>query len=57
MDRSEAYRHFAAQCLELARIMDTEQDRAILIEMARLWARLAEYASPSTHKEEDVDPV
>jgi hypothetical protein len=44
-DRCEAYRHFAAQCLELARHIDGPQDRTILLEMALLWSRLAELAA------------
>jgi hypothetical protein len=45
LDRCKAYRHFAAQCLELARHLDGPQDRAVLLEMALLWSRLAELAA------------
>jgi hypothetical protein len=44
LDRCEAYRHFAAQCVELARHIDGPQNRAVLLEMALLWSRLAELA-------------
>ena len=45
MDRIDAYRHFAAQCVELARTMNSPQDRTLLLEMALLWSRLAEYGT------------
>jgi hypothetical protein len=45
VERCDAYRHFAAQCVELARHMDSPQDRTILLEMALLWSRLAELAA------------
>jgi hypothetical protein len=57
MDRSEAYRHFAAQCLEMARTMKSQQDRAILLEMALLWSRLAEHVLQSTTRKTDADLV
>ncbi len=45
MDRVDAYRQFAAQCVELARQNGSPTDRTILPEMALLWSRLAEYAA------------
>lgn len=57
MGKSEVYRRFAVECLEMARTMDSEHDRAILIDMARLWSRLAEYAVQSAARQEDVDPA
>jgi hypothetical protein len=52
LDRCDAYRHFAAQCVELARQMDSSQDRTILLEMALLWSRLAEYAARAARPED-----
>jgi hypothetical protein len=57
MGKSEVYREFAAQCLEMARSMDSEHDRSILLEMALLWSRLAEFAMQSAARTEDVDPA
>jgi len=57
MGKSEVYRQFAAQCLEMARTMDSDQDRTILVEMALLWSRLAEYAMQSAARTVDVDPA
>ena len=43
MDRCDAYWHSAAKCVELARTMDFARDRLIMLEMARVWSRLAEF--------------
>jgi hypothetical protein len=43
MDRCDAYHRFAAQCIELASTMDSPHDRSILMQMALVWSRLAEY--------------
>ncbi len=51
LERCDAYRHFAAQCVELARNMDTPYDRTILLEMALLWSRLAEIAANNAARE------
>ena len=42
MSRSEEYRRFAQECLEMVRSMDDERPRAILIQMAQVWFRLAQ---------------
>ena len=42
MDRCDAYWHSAAKCVELARTMDSARDR-LIIEMALVWSRLAEF--------------
>jgi hypothetical protein len=42
MTRSERYRHFAKECLEMACSAKDEQTRAILSLMAQVWFRLAE---------------
>jgi hypothetical protein len=55
VDKSNAYRQFAAHCLEMARAMDSQHDRAVLLDMALLWSRLAELAMQSTARKEDVD--
>jgi hypothetical protein len=45
MDRCDAYRHFAAQCVELSCNVESPQDRGTLLQMALIWSRLAEYAA------------
>ena len=57
MDKSEVYRQFAAQCLDMARSMDSQYDRTVLVEMALLWSRLAEHAMQSAACKEDADPA
>ena len=52
MDRCDAYRHFAAQGVELARTMDSPRDRAVMLEMALVWRRLAEYAAKTAAPKE-----
>ena len=42
MDRSDQYRRFAQECLEMARTSESEQTRVVLIQMAQIWFRLAE---------------
>jgi len=42
LDRSDQYRRFAQECLEMARTSDSEQTRVVLIQMAQVWFRLAE---------------
>jgi hypothetical protein len=42
VDRSDQYRHFAQECLEMARTSESEQTRVVLIQMAQVWFRLAE---------------
>jgi hypothetical protein len=42
MTTSEEYRRFAQACLEMSRTVQSEQSRAILIQMAQVWFRLAD---------------
>jgi hypothetical protein len=45
LDRCDDYRRFAEACLELARQQASPQERAILLQMAYIWSRLAEQAA------------
>lgn len=40
--RSDQYRRFAHECLEIARTSESDQTRVVLIQMAQVWFRLAE---------------
>ena len=51
MDRCDAYGHFAAKCVELARRMESSRDRSVMLQMALAWLRLAEYAAKTAGKE------
>ncbi|HWW37265.1 MAG TPA: hypothetical protein VNZ23_18775 [Xanthobacteraceae bacterium] len=41
MGRSQEYRLFAARCLEIARTTADEQTKAVMLQMAQDWSRLA----------------
>ena len=55
MDRCDAYRRFAAQCVEMARRMDSPRDRSIMLDMALVWSRLAEYAAKTAAGKERTE--
>ena len=40
--RAEEYRRRAQECLDLARKISLERERAIILDMAQSWLRLAE---------------
>ncbi len=42
MAKSEDYRRFAQECLDLSKTLKDERSRAVLIQMAQIWLRLAE---------------
>ena len=41
-DRADEYRRRAQECLDFARKISLERDRAVILEMAQGWLRLAE---------------
>lgn len=51
-ERCDAYRHFAAQCVELARQMDSSYDHTVSLEMTLLWSRFAKHAAKIATPEE-----
>ena len=54
MRRSEEYRRYAAECLELASALQEPEARALMRHMAQVWVRLAQDAenrSPSPQNE------
>ena len=55
MDRCEAYRHFSAQRVELARRVDSPRDCSIMLDMALVWRRLAEDAAKTAARKKRVD--
>jgi hypothetical protein len=44
MSAGVTYRQHALDCLRLAQLASTPQDKALLAEMATMWLRLAEFA-------------
>jgi hypothetical protein len=41
MGRSDEYRRFAAECVEMASVFHEPKARAALLQMAQVWLRLA----------------
>ncbi len=52
MDRCDAYGRFAVKCIELARTMDSLRNRSMMLQMALVWLRLAEYAAKTAARNE-----
>ncbi len=53
MARSEDYRRFAQECLEMARTAEDPQARASLLHMAQVWFRLAEGRAGTTEENQE----
>lgn len=56
IDKYDRYRHLAEQCEELSRTMDSPRDRSIMLQMALVWSRLAEYAAKTVASEGPAEP-
>ena len=52
MATPEDYRRYAEKCMEVARTIESAQSRALLIQMAQVWARLAEQRANATHEQQ-----
>ena len=62
MERSDQYRRFAQECLEMAHTSESGHARVVLIQMAQVWFRLAETratgepgAEPKARRDSDMD--
>ena len=55
VDRSDQYRRFAQECLEMARMSESDQTRVVLIQMAQVWFRLAQAHAPADAGDRLVD--
>jgi hypothetical protein len=54
MARSEQYRRFAEECVQIARSAKSPQNQAALLKMAQVWFRLAEeHVSDAAEKVEN----
>jgi hypothetical protein len=42
MPQTDEYRRFAQECLEMSKTVQDERSRAVLIQMAQVWFRLAQ---------------
>jgi len=52
MDRSENYRRFAQECLEIAATVKSPDARAVLLLMAQVWVRLADQHAVEVESDE-----
>jgi hypothetical protein len=50
-EKSEQYRRFAEECVKMAAAIQDEQARAILMQMAQVWFRLANRDDPASNDE------
>lgn len=56
MGNADEYRRFAAECLKVAAVSQDDQTKAILLQMAQVWARLAaERDSANSNMREEPD--
>ena len=51
MGKSDDYRRYARECLEMASAISDPRARASLLQMAQVWFRLAERALPADAEE------
>jgi hypothetical protein len=54
--RTDEYRRRAQQCLTLARKLKSTRERSCLLEMARVWSRLAEEPRPVVQQQQQIQP-
>jgi hypothetical protein len=50
MSRSDEYCRFTGECLKMARTAEDEQNRAIFLQMARVWFALVQKDEPNAHR-------
>jgi hypothetical protein len=55
MAAGTTYRQHALDCLRLAQLASTPQDKALLAEMATMWLRLAEFAESVATLPDDTE--
>lgn len=52
MTAADTYRQYAAECVSLSQRRDGASEKALLIEMAMMWLRLAELAEKNERSDE-----
>ena len=59
MSWAERYRGYAAECVRLAQLSGSPADKALLVEMAENWVRMAERAEarPDTEARADTSDI
>jgi hypothetical protein len=53
MGKAEQYRHYAAECIRLARQAQQSSEKDMLLSMAASWLRLAEHAERMGGRDEE----
>jgi hypothetical protein len=53
----DAYRRYAAECLQMAGTINDPQSRAILLQMAQVWLRLADEKDPACNVAEGLTAI
>jgi hypothetical protein len=48
MGKSDEYRRYAEECLMLANVLHSPEARSVLLQMARVWFRLADQREGSS---------
>jgi hypothetical protein len=56
MGKSDEYRRYADECLELASTFQFPETRAVLLHMAQVWFRLADREEASSTASAEGDP-
>jgi len=63
MESVNRYRVYASDCVRLASTIDDPTSKAVLIDMARSWVKLAEQAEKNSHLDlvyegtKDIEPT
>jgi hypothetical protein len=57
MTASDIYRGYAANCLEMSRERESVKEKAMLVQMATMWQRLAEIAAKTEGGNDDTDEI
>jgi len=52
MTDADTYRRYAAECVIMSRQRDNVRDKAMLLQMATMWLKLAEIAKKGDKKDE-----
>jgi hypothetical protein len=52
MRAADTYRQYAAECVSLSQRRDGASEKALLVEMATMWLRLAELAEKNERSDE-----
>jgi hypothetical protein len=56
MGRGKEYRSFAARCVEIARMTADPQTKAVMLQMAQIWSRLADEQNSLRRRRIELNP-